>query len=150
VPSNVVIGGCYDAVMWRPYRLYPARLLTAPEARVIGRSSGRSLVAIDGLVCGVCAARTGRALARMRGVAAVEVDLARGVATIEHARAAADDAAVDDAAPDVAALDVAALERALQGVVVAARLRRRLAGWAARLRLGGRRSGLRGGQRSAG
>ena len=118
--------------MWRlprPYpllRLYPARLLTAPRARVIARSRGRSLVAIDGLVCGVCAARTRRALSRVCGVGAVEVDLARGVATIEH------DSPPDGAAPDGAAPDEQTLRRALAGVVVAAGLRRRLAAWAAR------------------
>ena len=61
-------GGCYDAAMWRLLRMHPARLLTTPEARVIERSNGRSVVAIDGLVCAVCAARTRAALSQVRGV----------------------------------------------------------------------------------
>ena len=81
-------------------------------------------MAIDGLVCGVCAARTQRALAGLPGVAAVEVDLASGLATIEHA------ASTRAGAPP----DGAALQAALDGVVVAIGLRRWLARWATRLR----------------
>ena len=81
-------------------------------------------MAIDGLVCGVCAARTRSAFARLSGVAAVEVDLASGLASIEHAAAV-----LGDAPPDGAAL-----QAALDGVVVAVGLRRWLARWATRLR----------------
>ena len=118
-------GRLYDAAMWRLPRLqglHLARVLTAPDARVIERSNGRSVVAIDGLVCAFCAARTRRALSGVRGVGAAEVDLARGLATIEHAGAAPGDQSPDDAA----------LLRALEGVVVAPGLRRRLAAFAAR------------------
>ena len=110
--------------------MHPARVLTAPEARVIERSNGRSVVAIDGLVCALCAARTRVALFQVRGVGAVEVDLERGLATIEHGPAAADGPSPDNAA----------LQRALEGVVVAAGLRRWLAAFAARL---GRREARR-------
>ena len=124
-------GRLYDAAMWRLPRLHGlhlARVLTAPDARVIERSNGRSVVAIDGLVCAFCAARTRRALSGVRGVGAVEVDLARGLATIEHAGAAPDNAA---------------LQRALDGVVVAPGLRRRLAAFAARHGRHGRREARR-------
>jgi copper chaperone CopZ len=92
--------------------LHPARLLTSPEARVLDRREGRTTIAVDGLVCGVCAARTRRALAGIDGVRAVEVDLARGLAHIEHGRVPP---------------EVEALRRALDGVVVANGWRRRLA-----------------------
>lgn len=89
------------------------RLRTAPALRVVERAGGSTRVAVDGLVCGVCAARTQAALARVPGVRAVRVDLARGAAEVEHA--------VGGAPCDEA------LARALASVVVAMRLRRWLA-----------------------
>ena len=65
-------------------RLYLSRLLTVPAVRVIERGEGRSLVAVDGLVCETCADRASRALADVEGVRDVEIDLDRGVASVEH------------------------------------------------------------------
>ena len=48
-------------------RLYLSRLLTVPAVRVIERGEGRSLVAVDGLVCETCADRASRALADVEG-----------------------------------------------------------------------------------
>ena len=125
-------------------RLYPSRLLTAPDARLLdapgdreARGDGggeRAAVALDGLVCGLCAARARRALAAVEGVRGVRVDLARGLATLEH----------EAGAPPSAA----ALRDALEGAAAGLRWRRlfaRLAGRAARA--GGPRRGRAAGAR---
>ncbi len=111
--------------MPRALRFHPSRLLTAPALRPpaggeAGRAEGgeRTAVAVDGLVCGLCASRARRALAAVEGVRGVRVDLARGLATLEHARGAP---------PSAAALR-AALERSAVGL----RWRRLLARLAAR------------------
>lgn len=104
-----------------------SRLRTAPTLHVLARQRASTRVAIDGLVCGVCAMRTRTALATVPGVRAVRVDLAAGTAEVEH------EAGIR--------VDEAALRRALASVIVAAGLRRALAricawrgwlGWTAR------------------
>ncbi len=77
---------------WDVFRLHPSRLWTAPASRVIERREGRSIIAIDGLVCSVCAGRAQRSLTDAEGVRSVEVDLDRGVAAIEHGPGAPSDA----------------------------------------------------------
>ena len=77
--------GCYHAAMKpRLPRIHPSRLLTAPTLRPVARDEGRTTLAVDGLVCGLCAARTRAALAGVEGVRRVDVDLGRGVAVVEH------------------------------------------------------------------
>ena len=97
--------------------LHLSRLLTAPAVRPLARGEGRAVVAIDGLVCGLCAARARRALAGVEGVRGVEVDLDRGVAAIECGA---------EGPP------ASELRAALEGVVIGMGARRwvaRLAGW---------------------
>ena len=110
--------------MMRRIAIHPRRLLTAPRLRVTSEDERRSELAIDGLVCGVCASRTERALRSVPGVEGASVDLARGCATIEHG----------DAAPDLAQL-----ANAVDGVVIARPWRLRIEAWAASLREGWRR-----------
>ena len=100
--------------MQRLLAFHPLRLFTVPEVRVADGSPRRSRLAVDGLVCGVCARRAGRALAGVDGVRKATVDLARGEATIEH-----------ELPPDPAAL-----QRAIERVVLGMGWRRRLARWA--------------------
>ena len=69
---------------WRALHIHPSRLRTAPAVRAIERGDGSTTFAVDGLVCGLCAARTHTALAGIEGVRSVEVDLERGVAEVEH------------------------------------------------------------------
>ena len=69
---------------WSVLPIHPLRLRTAPAVRAIERGEGRTTFAVDGLVCGLCAARTQTALAGIEGVCSVEVDLERGVAVVEH------------------------------------------------------------------
>ncbi|MCY4455710.1 MAG: heavy-metal-associated domain-containing protein [Chloroflexi bacterium] len=108
-------------MQWDAFRLHPSRLWTAPASRVIERREGRSVIAIDGLVCSVCSSRAQRSLADAEGVRSVEVDLERGVAAVEHGPEAPSDEELR-----------AALERSVIGMPV-----RR---WLERL---ARRSGLR-------
>lgn len=89
------------------------RLRTMPALRVLARADASTQFAVEGLVCGVCAARTRSALAAVPGVRSVRVDLERGTAEVEHE-------------PDVRP-DEATLERALASIVVARGLRRWLA-----------------------
>ena len=110
--------------MMRRIAIHPRRLLTAPRLRVTSEDEGRSKLAIAGLVCGVCASRTERALRDIPGVRRASVDLASGSATIEHG----------EAAPDLAQL-----ADAVDGVVVARPWRVRLEAWTARLGEGWRR-----------
>ena len=105
--------------MRRRINLHLRRLLTAPRLRVSSRGKGGSDLAIDGLVCGVCASRTERALRSVPGVTSASVDLACGTARIEHG----------EAAPDPAQLAAA-----VDGVVVARPWRLRIEAWATRLR----------------
>ncbi len=105
------------------------RLLTAPRLRVTSTGGRRSELAIEGLVCGVCASRTERALRSVPGVEGASVDLASGSATIEQG----------EAAPDLAQL-----ADAVDGVVIARPWRLRIEAWAASLREGWRRVVRRG------
>ncbi len=104
--------------MMRRLRIHPRRLLTAPRLRVSSGDERRSVLAIDGLVCGVCASRTERALRSVPGVERASVDLASGCATIEHG----------EAAPDLAQL-----AGAVDGVVIARPWRVRIEAWTAGL-----------------
>ena len=105
--------------MRRRIKLHLRRLLTAPRLRVSSRGEGGSDLAIDGLVCGVCASRTERALRSVPGVTSASVDLACGTARIEHG----------EATPDLAQL-----AEAIDGVVIARPWRLRIEAWATRLR----------------
>ena len=69
---------------WSALHIHPSRLRTAPAVRAIERGDDRTTFAVDGLVCGLCAARTRTALTGVEGVRSVEVDLERGVAVVEH------------------------------------------------------------------
>ena len=109
--------------MMRRIQLHPRRLLSAPRLRVSSEGDRRSELAIDGLVCGVCASRAARALRSVPGVRKATVDLASGCATIEHG----------ETAPDPSRLAAA-----LDGVVIARPWRLRIERWAARLRTLGR------------
>jgi copper chaperone CopZ len=93
--------------------MHPRRLAVAPSVRVITHNQGETRLAIDGLVCAVCAARTHTALARLPDVRAVSVDLATGTAAVQRAPGAT--------------LSQASLDSALASVVVAPRGRRWLA-----------------------
>ena len=110
--------------MMRRIAIHPRRLLTAPRLRVTAQGARRSELAIEGLVCGVCASRTERALRRVPGVESARVDLARGCATIEHG----------EAAPDLARL-----AEAVDGVVIARPWRLRIEACTAWIRGWGRR-----------
>ena len=75
---------------------------------------------VDGLVCGVCAARTAAALRSVAGVQDACVDLDAGRATLMLAPGAR--------------VDVAAMQRAVERVVIGLPLRRRIERLAAALR----------------
>ena len=107
--------------------VHPLRALAAPRLRVLGTAEAagagaggrRTELAVEGLVCGLCARRAERALRRAPGVRGARVDLARGRAAIVHR----------GPAPPPPLL-AAALERA----VVAPGWRRRAESWARRAR----------------
>ena len=96
--------------------MHPSRLATAPALRLVAVTPGRATVRIDGLVCGLCAARTQAALAAVVGVEAAAVDLNAGMAEVRYAPGGS--------------IDEGALRRALDSVVVAGTVRRWIA-WAA-------------------
>ena len=75
---------------------------------------------VDGLVCGVCAARTAAALRSVAGVQDAGLDLDAGRATLMLAPGAR--------------VDVAAMQRAVERVVIGLPLRRRIERLAAALR----------------
>ena len=78
--------------------VYPARLLAVPSVRVISRGECYATVAIDGLVCSWCAARTQAALSGVPGVRSVEIDLEQGMAQVRYeASAEADEQALQSA-----------------------------------------------------
>lgn len=99
-----------SSVLTRVLRIHPSRLATAPALGLVEATAGRATVRIDGLVCGLCAARTQQALAAVPGVEAASVDLGAGRAEVWYAT----DGVIDEAA----------LRRALDSVVVAAGMRR--------------------------
>ncbi|GMU41407.1 MAG: hypothetical protein AMXMBFR23_22730 [Chloroflexota bacterium] len=101
--------------------LIPSRLRHAPRVRLAGSAAvtdGALEVRVDGLVCGVCAARTASALRSVPGVEAATVDLAAGRASVRLR---------EGAAPDEAAMQ-AAVERVVIGMGVRRWLERRLKG----------------------
>ncbi|MDE2695998.1 MAG: heavy metal-associated domain-containing protein [Chloroflexota bacterium] len=96
---------------WSALQIRPSRLRTAPRLRTVERGEGHTTFAVDGLVCGMCAARTRSALSDVEGVRGVDVDLERGVAVVRH----------DDDPPRMATM-----QRAVDGVVIALPVRRLL------------------------
>ena len=70
--------------MSRRFVVHPARLLVAPSIRVVTRDDHRATIAVDGLVCSWCAARTQTVLNAMPGVRSVEIDLERGTAEVSY------------------------------------------------------------------
>ena len=101
-------------------RIKPQRLFSYPRVtvrRLERDDSGATCaeLSIDGLVCDVCAARARRALAKLPGATAAEVDLESGAATVKfEGQAASEDT----------------LAQAVDGQVVLRPARR----WLARLR----------------
>lgn len=67
-------------------RVRPSRLASAPRLRVLsirGRLGDTTMrLAVDGLVCGACGARTASALRSVPGVREARVDLDRGIAEV--------------------------------------------------------------------
>ena len=104
--------------------IYPLRLLRAPALRVLASGEGTARLAIDGLVCTLCASRTAAALESVPGVRAVRVDLARGGVDVVH---------------DGDGVDVRALSEALEAAVLLPRARRMIEALGATLRRGGGR-----------
>ena len=99
-----------------PLRL--SRLRTAPRVHLEGAAPGASGVVevrVDGLVCGVCAARTASALRSVPGVEAATVDLAAGRASVRLR--------------DGATADEGTMQAAVEGVVLGMGMRR----WVERL-----------------
>lgn len=73
-------------------RLRLENLPVTPRARLLSASQDEVRLAVDGLVCGVCAGRVQSALAQLPGVASAECSLETGEARVqlEHADADAD------------------------------------------------------------
>ena len=73
-------------------RLRLENLPITPRARLLSASQDEVRLAVDGLVCGVCAGRVQSALSQMPGVASAECSLEAGEARVrlEHADADAD------------------------------------------------------------
>lgn len=73
-------------------RLRLENLPITPRARLLSASEDELRLAVDGLVCGVCAGRVQSALAQMPGVASAECSLETGEARVrlEHADAETD------------------------------------------------------------
>lgn len=88
----------------RLVRVHPSRLASAPRLRVLAAEGATLRLAVDGLVCGVCAARTASVLRSVPGVQAARVDLDRGTAEVVTS----------------GPVPTGALEAALASVVVAA------------------------------
>ncbi len=103
-------------------RVHPRRLLAAPRVELAEGS-----IRVDGMVCGVCAARTRAALASVTGVEDASVDLDGGVARLRLAPGQSADRDLE-----------AALQRAVERVVVGMGARR----WVERA-VRGRRGGSR-------
>ncbi len=62
--------------------LIPRRLFTVPAARVVGRTETTATLAVDGLVCSICARRVRDSLRLLDGVAEAECSLDSGMATV--------------------------------------------------------------------
>ena len=73
-------------------RLRLENLPITPRARLLSASQDEVRLAVDGLVCGVCAGRVQSALAQLPGVASAECSLETGEARVrlEHADADTD------------------------------------------------------------
>ena len=69
-------------LLLRLLRVHPSRLASAPRLRVFGREGATLHLAVDGLVCAACAARTASALRATPGVREAHVDLTRGTAEV--------------------------------------------------------------------
>ena len=102
--------GMTRASLARFLRLHPARLIAAPRVEVISTNEREIGLAVHGLVCGVCAARTEAALLATPGVDAACVDLDAGTARVTMAHGAP--------------VSADAMQRSLERVVVAMPLRR--------------------------
>jgi len=85
------------------FRVHPRRLLVAPRVEVTWSGPAGAEVAVHGLVCGVCAARTRSALLAVPGVQDACVDLDAGTATLSLAPGAR--------------LEAGGMERAMQGAL---------------------------------
>ena len=71
-------------------RLRLENLPITPRARLLSASEDELRLAVDGLVCGVCAGRVQSALAQMPGVASAECSLETGEARVRLERADAE------------------------------------------------------------
>ena len=71
-------------------RLRLENLPITPRARLLSASEDELSLAVDGLVCGVCAGRVQSALAQLPGVASAECSLETGEARVRLERAAAE------------------------------------------------------------
>lgn len=104
-------------------RMHPRRLLVAPRLHLgaegaPGEAGGEATVRVRGMVCALCAQRTGAALAAVPGVEEARVDLDTGVARLRLTPGTRRDRALEEA-----------LQGALDGVVVGLGARR----WVERL-----------------
>lgn len=113
-------------------RAHLPRLLVAPRVEVVASAPGEARLAVHGLVCGVCAARTAAALRAVPGVEDACVDLDGGSATVALAPGQADAAALQSA-----------MQQAVERVVVGMALRRGIQRTAERVRAVWRVPGLR-------
>ena len=104
-------------------RVHLRRLFVAPSIEAFGAGDPaegrRATYQVDGLVCGVCAARTERALSSVPGVeaAAVDLDTSRVMLRLSPG----------------ASVDVSSLQGAIEDVVIGMGLRRRIERTAKRL-----------------
>lgn len=71
-------------------RLRLENLPITPRARLLSASQDELRLAVDGLVCGVCAGRVQSALAQLPGVASAECSLETGEARVRLERADTD------------------------------------------------------------
>jgi len=114
------------------HALYPWRVLRAPAVvRLETLGPDRARVELRGVVCLLCAARAGAALATVDGVTAARVDLREGVAELALAPGRAPDRAALQAALDRVVLARGArrlFERALLALPAHPARRRRRAG----------------------
>lgn len=101
--------------------IYPLRLLRAPALRVLASGEGTARLAVDGLVCTLCASRMVAALESVPGVRAVRIDLARAGVDVVH---------------DGDGLDLRALSEALEAAVLLPRGRRMIEAFGSALRRG--------------
>ncbi|MGE3857410.1 MAG: heavy-metal-associated domain-containing protein [Dehalococcoidia bacterium] len=113
-------------------RPHLTRLLVAPRVEVVDAAPGEVRVAVHGLVCGDCAARTRAALRSVPGVEDACVDLHAASATVALAPGDVDAAALQ-----------AGMQRAVERVVIGMALRRGIQRAAEQVRAMWRVPGLR-------